>query len=267
MVLDGYIGQAVVVPVAADGSWTATLPISEFAPGVQRHAVAFYSPDTQFATPQMRFTSNVACTPAIIAVTDPAGDDKGPSGTYKYPQDPTFGHQMDITKVTLEVCKATMSVKVTMADWSTVWNPPLKFDHVAFNIFFALPGGGGASVMPLLNASTPAGFKWSYDQFSYGWQNAMYTSAGASATAYGAPAAAPTVSADATTKTVTFMYLRKSFGLSTWSGLKVYVTTWDFDGIKGVFRPLSPAGGQWEMGGGAATDPMIMDDVPPILIP
>ncbi|HEX9579237.1 MAG TPA: hypothetical protein VF993_15895, partial [Myxococcales bacterium] len=62
-------------------------------------------------------------------------------------------------------------------------------------------------------------------------------------------------------------YLKKSFGVSTWSGIKVYVTTWDFDGIKGTFRPLSPAGGQWEMGGGQATDPKIMDDHPPISIP
>src|SRR5207253_4809239 len=101
MVLDGYIQQATVLTVASDGSWTATLPISDFAPGTQHHAVAFYSPDSQFATPQMRFTSNVACTPQVVTADDPAGDDKGKSGNYKYPQDTTFAHQMDITRVTL----------------------------------------------------------------------------------------------------------------------------------------------------------------------
>src|SRR5204863_2721073 len=101
----------------------------------------------------------------------------------------------------------------------------------------------------------------------YGWQNAMYNTSGATPSTYGAPVPAPTVSADPSSKTVTFTYLRKTFGVATWSGIKVYVTTWDFDGIKGVFRPLSQLGGQWEMGGGSATEPLIMDDVPPILIP
>ncbi len=95
----------------------------------------------------------------------------------------------------------------------------------------------------------------------------MYATNGASATTYGAPVGAPTVNANPASKTVTFTYLLKTFGVPVWSGVKVYVTSWDFDGIKGVFRPLSPAGGQWEMGGGAPTDPLIMDDVPPILIP
>ena len=267
MILDSYLEQAVVLTVAADGSFTTTLPVSNFPPGAQPHTVTFYAPDAQVATAPFHFTSNVACTPTVISVIDPAGDDKGPKGTYIYPQDVTFHHQMDITKVELDVCKATMDLKITMADWSTVWNPPLKFDHVAFNIFFSVPGQPGLTALPLLNASMPAGFSWNFDQFSYGWQNALYGASGASATAYGAPAPAPTVSADPAAKTVTFTYLRKNFGVATWSGIQVYVTTWDFDGIKGVFRPLSLAGGQWEMGGGQPTNPLVMDDVPPITIP
>jgi hypothetical protein len=49
--------------------------------------------------------------------------------------------------------------------------------------------------------------------------------------------------------------------------VKIYVSTWDFDGIGAQFRELTPAGGQWQVGGGATGDPMIMDDVPPITIP
>jgi glycosidase len=267
MILDGYIQQATVIPVAANGAWSVTLPVSNYPPGTSTHAVAFYTPDAVVSTKQMHFTTNISCTPQKISQTDPVGDDKGPAGTYTYPQDSTFHHQMDITKVELDVCKATMDLKITMADWSTVWNPPLKFDHVAYSIFFSVPGASGASVMPLLSGSVPAGFTWNYDHFAYGWQNAMYDSNGASATSYGAPAQAPTVSADAASKTVTFTYLKKAFGVTTWSGIKVYVTTWDFDGIKGIFRPLSVAGGQWEMGGGQPTDPKIMDDHPPMTIP
>ncbi|HUJ28666.1 MAG TPA: alpha-amylase family glycosyl hydrolase, partial [Myxococcales bacterium] len=269
MIPDGYIAQAVVVPVNGDGSWSTTLPVSDYPPGTQAHSVTFYTPDAVLATAPFHFTSNVPCDPPVppIVVPDPAGDDKGPAGTYSYPQDPTFGHQMDITNVELDVCKATMDVKITMADWSTLWNPPLKFDHVAFNIFFSVPGQPSQTPMPLLQGSTPAGFDWSFDHFAYGWQNAMYDTSGATASNYGAPVPAPTVNADPASKTVTFTYLRKTFGVSSWSGIGVYVSTWDFDGIKGVFRPLSLAGGQWEMGGGQPTDPLIMDDVPPITIP
>ena len=261
MILDGYIQQAVVVPVNPDGTWSTVLPVSNYPPGLATHAVAFYTPDAVVATKQLRFTSNVQCTPTVITETDPVGDDKGPKGTYTYPQDPTFHHQMDMTNLRLEICKASMNLKITMADWSTVWNPPLKFDHVSFRIFFSVPGvSGGATVLPWLSGTTPTGFTWNFDHFAYGWQNAMYDTNGASATSYGAPAQAPAVSADAASKTVTFTYLKKAFGVSSWTGIKIYVTTWDFDGIKGIFRPLSPAGGQWEMGGGQATDPKIMDD-------
>jgi hypothetical protein len=66
---------------------------------------------------------------------------------------------------------------------------------------------------------------------------------------------------------VIFTYDRAAFGLDSWSGVRVYLTTWDYDGIGASFRGLSPAGGEWEVGGGAATDPMIMDAVGPIAIP
>jgi hypothetical protein len=175
-----------------------------------------------------------------------------------------------------------MNIVLTMADFSTVWNPPNGFDHVAFNIYFSLPGQAGAtSVMPLLSASTPAGFQWSLNQFSYGWDNVMYTSTGATADAYGGTSIPPAVSADANARTVTFSYDRNNYGLSTWSGVGIYIATWDFDGIGAAFRPLTRDGGQWMMGGGPppytqdTTDPSvyysagpkIMDDLPPITIP
>jgi hypothetical protein len=174
---------------------------------------------------------------------------------------------MDITHVRVEYGVTTMNLKITMADWSTVWNPPLGFDHVAFNVYFSVPGQTGTSVMPKLNAATPAGFTWSFNQFSYGWDNVMYTSAGATASTYGAATTAAEVKSNGTSKTVIFTYDRNDFGLASWSGVKLYIATWDFDGIGATFRPLGPQAGQWTMGGGAETDPMIMDDVPPIAIP
>jgi glycosidase len=267
VVLDDYVGRAADVEVRPDGTWSAIVPVSLFPAGAQPHALTFWAPDAQVASPRMRFTSDVVFDGAVIDVPDPEGDDTGPAGTYAYPQNPTFGGaEMDVTGVTLEVGATTMNFKITMADWSTVWNPPLGFDHVAFNVYFALPGAAGVTVMPKLNASTPDGFSWSYQQFAYGWDTTMYTSQGATATTYGAPTRKPVVKT-APGNTVIFTYDRTAFGLDSWSGVRVYLTTWDYDGIGASFRGLSPAGGEWEVGGGAATDPMIMDAVGPIAIP
>ena len=267
LVLDGAVDKATDVAVAAGGAWSTTLPVSSFPTGRQSHTLSFLAPDAGVATPGARFTSDVVFTGQVIAVADPPGDDKGPKGTYLYPQDSTFRHQMDITNVRLEVGVTTLKLSLTMADWSTVWKPPNGFDHTCFNIFFSVPGKTGLTVLPKLNASAPPGFRWSYDQFTFGWANAMYSTDGATADAYGASAIAPDLSTDLASKTVTFVYDRRNFGLASWSGTKIYLTTWDYDGIGANFRPLSPAGGQWQMGGGASTDPLIMDDVPPIVIP
>jgi hypothetical protein len=156
---------------------------------------------------------------------------------------------------------------LTVRDFTTVWNPPLGFDHVAFNVFFSIPGRTGATALPFLNAPFPGAGQWSYDHFAYGWNSALYGSDGATANAYGTSVGSPKVKTDQSTKTIAFTYDRRALGLASWSGVKVYVTTWDFDGIKGVLRPLSPAGGQWEMGGGQASDPKIMDDLPVVTLP
>jgi hypothetical protein len=52
-----------------------------------------------------------------------------------------------------------------------------------------------------------------------------------------------------------------TLGTNNLSGWTIYITTYDYDGIEGVLRPLSPNGGPWSFGGGNPTDPKIMDDV------
>lgn len=286
MLLDGYFDRPQSAAVAGDGTWKVTLGVSGFPTGTARHAVSFYSPDGHAATTPRRFTTSVVFSGTPIVVNDPAGDDKGPSGSYRYPMDQTFGHQGDITSVRIEAGPTTMAVKVTMADWTTVWNPPNGFDHVAFSIFLSLPGKPSATALPLLNASFPGGGSWSHDMFAYGWGSpAMWSAEGATASKYGALVAGPALTIDAPSKTVTFTFDRRSYGAASWSGAKVYVTTWDFDGIKAVLRPLTAPGGQWWFGGGGAPfdkgncysdtmpptceslDPKILDDVAPIAIP
>lgn len=278
LVLDGYLGRATDIAVAADGTWSVTLPVSLFPTGLQQHLLAIYAPVARVASSDFHFSTNAIFSGTVIDVPDPLDDDLGPAGTYTYPSDTTFLRQMDVTGVTLEVGATTLNVKVTLRDWSTTWNPPNGFDHVSFNLYWSLPSGGGTDVMPKQSATTPAGFTWNYRQFTYGWDNAVFSSAGASATANGTPvpAAVPALKTSPSTRTVVFTYDRNTLGLASWSGVKLYLTTWDFDGIGGGYRPLLQTRGPYAMGGGPgpydptsgeSAGPKIMDQVGPITIP
>lgn len=269
MVVDDYIERAVYVPVAADGTWSVTLPVSQFPNGLHGHTVSFYAPSANASSPRYHFTSDTVFQGETYAFDDPQNDDNGPAGTYTYPKDATFRHQMDIDGVTLEVGATALNLQIHMADWSKTWNPTNGFDHVAFNIYLSVPGSAGTNVMPKLNATTPDGFAWTYSHFAFGWDSVKTTtSTGATASDYGEAAKwNPRMTADEATKTVTFSYDRTAVGLTSWSGVKIYIATWDYDGIGAAFRELTPEGGQWVMGGGATADPKIMDDLAPITIP
>ena len=266
LVLDGALDSALAVSVAADGSWSVKVPVASFALGTQAHTLALWAPDAKVSTPRQRFTSKVVFSGHTIPVDDPAGDDHGPAGyQYTYPQDSSFTHQQDITHVDFLVGATTLQIVVQLATMTNVWSPDLGFDHVVFNNYFSLPGqSGGATVLPFLSASAPPGFTWNYGQFSTGYSadNVMFTASGATATTFGAPATPASISASAAARTVTFTYDRRSFGLASWNGVRVYVTTWDYDGVNKVFRPISQAGGPYTYGNGNPGDPHIMDDVP-----
>jgi hypothetical protein len=271
MVIDGLLGSAVDAAVDASGNFKVTLPISTFPLGTQQHTLAIFASDAVVSTPRATFTSKVVFSGKTISVSDLQGDDHGPAGySYTYPTDSSFAHQQDITNVDFLVGATTLQIVVTLANMTNVWSPDLGFDHVVFNNYFMLPGqSGGTSVMPFLSANTPAGFQWTYAQFSTGYSadNVMFTSGGADATHFGAPATPAGVSANAAAKQVTFTYDRRSFGLATWNGVQVYLTTWDYDGVNKVFRPISQAGGPFTYGHGNPTDPHIMDDVvPPVTL-
>jgi hypothetical protein len=153
-----------------------------------------------------------------------------------------------------------------MANVTTVWSPDQGFDHVVFDIYFQLPGQPGVTALPFLSASAPAGFGWTYGQFSSGYKadNKTFNSVGADGSNFGQVVTGPKISVAG--RTITFEYDRNAFGLATWTGVKVYITTWDFDGVQKVFRAISPAGDSYVFGHGNPGDPKIMDDVPPITL-
>ena len=121
--------------------------------------------------------------------------------------------------------------------------------------------------MPFQNARLPQDMHWNYRLRAHGWSNALFTSAGASATSDGTPTApAAGIEVDATSNTISFTLSSDALGdLQSLSGVKVYVSTWDYDG---GFRPLAAMPESSTFGGGnGATDPLIMDDSAVITLP
>ncbi|TNF26048.1 MAG: alpha-amylase [Deltaproteobacteria bacterium] len=270
MVVDDKLESATAVTVATDGSFTATLPVDTFPYGDTTHTVTFYAQDAGVASQRYVFTSSTVFDGQILEVDDPVDDDSGPTGAYTYPQDTTFAGDatMDVTKLVIEAGATTLRLRFTMAATSIVWNPSNGFDHVAFTIYFDLPDSEGLTLLPKIQATAPDGFAWDFTHFAFGWTNTVYNTADASETKWGTGVPGrPVITVDLAANTISFEYDAARFGLTTWEGVSVYATTWDFDGIDNVYRALSPDGGPWAMGGGEATDPLIMDDVGPVLIP
>ena len=165
---------------------------------------------------------------------------------------------VDVTRVGRAVVR-----KVT-----TSWNPQNGFDHVAFTVFFELPGrSDGATVMPLQNSLLPAGMRWHYRLRAHGWSNTMFSADRASVRQEGtlvSPSA--DIRVNRASDTVTFILPARSLGqLKSLSGVKVYVTTWDYDG---GYRELGLTATHGSMCcGDPATDPLVMDDTPVITLP
>jgi glycosidase len=202
-------------------------------------------------------------------VTDPAGDDSGPGGQYLYPSDPGWGanRQMDLRRLRVSESSGALQLDLEMAGMTAGWSPANGFDRVAFTIFIELPGqGGGATVMPLQNASLPAGMRWHVRLRAGGWTNALFGPAGASATNEGTtirPAA--TIRVDRDARSVRFTLPASVLGrLPSLSGAKIYVTTWDYDG---GYRALGAQAQGYVFGGGAADGAKVMDDSAVIVLP
>jgi hypothetical protein len=122
-------------------------------------------------------------------------------------------------------------------------------------------------VMPLQNASLPDGMRWQRRLRVHGWSNALFGAAGASASDEGRPLTpGATVDVDPAQQRISFVLPPAALGgLKSLSGLKLYVTTWDYDG---GYRALVPTPQPNAIGGGdPARDPKVMDDTPVITLP
>lgn len=269
LVVDGDLAHALTIKPAGDGTWAATVDTATMIDPSIRHSLVAWSEAEGVLSESGSFFVDRPFV-KIAEINDPQGDDVGPTGAYHYPTNDSWGsnRQLDLRKVTVSGAGGAMRIDVQTNKITTVWNPANGFDHVAFTVFIEVPGkSGGVAVMPLQNATLPGGMKWHYRLRAHGWSNAFFSSAGASASNEGTSASpAAGIKVDAANNTVSFILPDASLGkLASLAGVKVYVTTWDYDG---GYRGLSPAAQEWAFwGGSGTTDPLLMDDISVLTLP
>ena len=270
LVVDGDLAAATPISPAADGRWQARVDTSAMADPELRHTLTAWAEGQAASTTR---TFQIDRPWRLLAdVTDPAGDDTGPSGlsrAYTYPTDPSYGanRQMDLRGVKVFSAGGALRLDLQMHSVSSSWNPANGFDHVAFTVFIELPGReGGARVMPLQDASLPDGMRWHLRLRAGGWSNALFEADGASASAEGRPVTpGASIRVDAASQTVSLTVPAAALGKgATLSGARVYVTTWDYDG---GYRALGTEAQPFAMGGGAAGQPKVMDASAVIVLP
>jgi C-terminal binding-module, SLH-like, of glucodextranase len=277
LVVDGDLARAQRLRVDASGRWRARVGTGAMVNPEVPHTLVAWAGGQQASESRQFWVLREWRLLADVA--DPAGDDRGPSGQYTYPSDPSWGanRQMDLRRVQVFSAGDALRLDLTTHRLTTFWKPSNGFDHVLFTVYIELPDAlnaaadapAGARVMPLQNAELPAGMRWHLRLRAGGWTNAAFAPDGASATHEGRPLSpVPTLRVDAASHTVSLVLpaslLSVAGRLPVLSGAKIYVTTWDYDG---GYRALALQGQPFAMGGGAADGAKVMDDSAVIVLP
>ncbi|MEI6079893.1 MAG: alpha-amylase family glycosyl hydrolase [bacterium] len=270
LVIDNNLKDAVPV-VSIGNSWSVAVPVDNLSNGA--HELVLVAIDGKnnidAISKSYDFSVNIPFK-KVLEFNDKAGDDKGPTATYSYPSDATFKGQMDIEKVTIYKAGNNLKLSIKMVNpISQAWNPKNGFDHVVFSVYIGLPTQNGATQMPFQHSEIKNGMKWDYLIFLAGWNNAAYSSINSSKDNFGTPVGpAPKIEVDLKQGTLNFTISAKTLGRpQTLSGSKMYITTWDYDGMESKYRQLAPNAMPFTFGGAASDSPYIMDDTDVLLIP
>jgi glycosidase len=269
LVVDGDLAAATPVRTDARGRWRVDLPTANFVDAAVTHRLVAWSPASNAASAPREFRIERAWS-VLAAVDDPAGDDRGPRGAYTYPTDASWRdrHPADLRRVAVSGSGGALRIDVQLQDLIAAWRPDNGFDHLALTVFIAVPGQTGAArVMPLQHGDLPEGMRWNYRVRVHGWSNALFSAAGASASREGqAVSPAANLAVDAARRTISLRLPAQSLGRpGSLSGVRVLVTTWDYDG---GYRALTPVAGSGSFGGGdGARDPLLMDASAVIVLP
>jgi len=260
LVLDGDLENAAEVAVAADGRWHAVVDTASLVDPAPEHVLVAWSPERGQASTPLRFRVQRQWR-TLAKVADPAGDDRGPHGRYRYPTEASWQGRrvLDLLGAEVAASGGSLRIDLRLRDLVADWNPPNGFDHLLVTAFLELPGrAGGASAMPLQDASLPDGMRWHYRLRAGGWSNALFASEGAGAGHEGTPApAAARLEVDRAAGRLRLLLPADAIGRPpSLSGARLYVTTWDYDG---GYRALGPEPGGHTFGGGRPDAPKVMD--------
>jgi glycosidase len=270
LVLDGNLARAQAVIPDAQGRWRARIETADLVDPQLEHRVVAWDAQTGAASRAASFRVQRRWQ-RLADVEDPAGDDSGPQGRYRYPTDPSYAQarSMDLRRVQVHAAGGSLRLDITMAGLLRSWNPANGFDHLALTVFIELPGQAtpGASVMPQQRATLPDGMRWHRRLRVHGWSNALFDAEGANETLEGRPVVpGARLSVDRTSQTISLTLPAAALGkLPSLSGARIYVTTWDYDaGYRALAREAQPHA----IGGGdAQRDARVMDDSVVIRIP
>ncbi|HPJ32120.1 alpha-amylase family glycosyl hydrolase [Mesotoga prima] len=263
IIFDARIEEAEDIEIE-DGQWSYEWDISKFDPGIHSILFKVYGRTKRESIYSEDYTVVLDIPELLLSsLSDPEGDDKGPEGRYEYPTDISFKNQMDLLGVELRQIGASLSLNMRIKDLTDTWGPQNGFDHVTFQIFIDDPHKTGSTVLPFLNATMPAGLDWDYFIFANGWSIVAYSAEGSGPKSFGtAISPTPLVQTNKMKSEVVLRIPGETIGRpESLNGFKVYITTWDFDGIEAVYRDIYPEPKSYHFGGGSKEDPYIMDDI------
>ncbi|MBI4349346.1 MAG: DUF3459 domain-containing protein [Elusimicrobia bacterium] len=257
LAVDGRPVRTSSVAPDALGRWTAELELGSLADG--EHAlVAVAGVSESPAVSEPRTFSVSVPWRVEREVEDPVGDDRGPTGAYRYPLAPGFEGRGDVERVTVLRRGRDLRLRIKLAKGlSTAWNPPNGFDHLSVDLFFDDPASTGTRAFPGSSARLPRDAEWDYHLFLGGWRKSLTDATGFELQP------GPLVTADPNTGTIEVTLRHEAFGGQDPAGFRLLATTWDYDGVEGRLRPLAPEPGDYVFGGGTASDPPAVDDVGP----
>lgn len=184
------------------------------------------------------------------------------------PADPTYCGQLSMESAAVYSSGRDLRLDLRMANVTSEWNPPNGFDHVYFNVFVQLPGREGKPFFPKLNYARQD-FAFDVGFLVYGWGTRSFGAADSTPDSYGAPLVGDVeTSVDLPRRTISFTLSSRYFlGLKSFSGAKVFVSTWD--GYLGELRPVSAQRENWNFyileGTGTSGIPKIFDHVELVL--
>lgn len=258
-IMDGNLAKAQSILADDRGRWSLTLPASGL--GSEQHSIEIYWPTENHVSKKRTFKITSTHIDTQVQVDDPRSDDKGAAGKYSLPGYQEGNCYMDLLSAQAQAGGSNLNLTLEMCDISDLWVPANGFDHLALSIYLDLPDQQGLRELPRINASMPNNGNWDFAHTSSGWGNFMFTTQHANAHTIGDLLSySPSLSVDKENKKINIRFKGHRFGVTNWSGAKLYITTWDKD-ADGAYRKIDKDVSRWYFGADTSLRSKIADEI------